>query len=85
MEMEPVKRAVVRRRVPVGEDAGEWPDELVDTLHFHELLFEEMSREMSLMADIIMAMDAKMDLLEAEVVRARRSMRFPRLGSGPCI
>ncbi len=72
MEMDNIKRVIARRH--------ERSDDLVETLRFHEVLFEELGCEVNLMADIIMAMDLKIDRLEEEVDRFCRDARFRRLG-----
>ncbi len=77
MEMENMKRVIARRR--------ERPDDPVETLRFHEVLFEELGCEMNLMADIIMAMDLRIDRLEEEVGRFCRDARFRRLGKPPSL
>lgn len=77
MEMENIKRVIARRR--------EYADDLGETLRFHEVLFEELGCEMNLMADIIMAMDAKIDRLEGEIDLFRGTGRFRRLGKPPSL
>lgn len=82
MEMEHIKRAVVR--CDGGSEAR--ADDLGDILRFHEMLFEEMGFEMSFMADIMMAMDTKIDRLEEEIGFLRRGhTRFRRLGKPPSL
>lgn len=77
MEMENIKKVIARRR--------ERPGDIGEMLRFHEVLFEELGCEMNLMADIIMAMDLKLDRLEDEVDRFCRDTRFRRLGKPPSL
>ncbi len=87
MEIQPVRKTVVRKGFgEFGGAAGyraEGPvEELREMLRFYEVLFEELGCELNVMADVLMAMDLRMDLLEEEVDGMRKGAA-PRLGNAP--
>lgn len=58
-------------------------EELREMLRFYEALFEDLGCELNAIAEVLMAMDLRMDLLEEEVDAMRHSAGMQRLGSVP--